>query len=242
MVKRAYTRDPAAASAEYGAEFRRDVEAFITLEAVQACMDVGIRERAPVQGTRYVAFVDPAGGGADSMTLGIAHRQGELTILDVIREETVGTSPALVVERFAETLKAYGVRRVTGDKYAGEWPREQFAKHGVTYEISDKSKTEIYAAFLPILNSQSARLIEAPKLETQIVSLERRTTRGTGRDIIDHPQVKGAHDDVANAAAGAVVLATTGRKPLIVSREAVLAFAGPGPGQNRDRHRYGSTL
>ncbi len=242
VVKRAYTRDPAAASAEYGAEFRRDVEAFITLEAVQACMDVGIRERAPVQGTRYVAFVDPAGGGADSMTLGIAHRQGELTILDVIREETVGTSPALVVERFAETLKAYGVRRVTGDKYAGEWPREQFAKHGVTYEISDKSKTEIYAAFLPILNSQSARLIEAPKLETQIVSLERRTTRGTGRDIIDHPQVKGAHDDVANAAAGAVVLATTGRKPLIVSREAVLAFAGPGPGQNRDRHRYGSTL
>ncbi len=79
------------------------------------------------------------------MTLGIAHRQGELTILDVIREETVGTSPALVVERFAETLKAYGVRKVTGDKYAGEWPREQFAKHGVTYEISDKSKTEIYA-------------------------------------------------------------------------------------------------
>ena len=176
------------------------------------------------------------------MTLGIAHRQADLTILDVIREETVGTSPALVVERFAETLKAYGVRKVTGDKYAGEWQREQFAKHGVTYEILDRSKTEIYAAFLPILNSQSARLIEAPKLETQIVSLERRTTRGTGRDIIDHPQVKGAHDDVANAAAGAVVLAGSGRKPLIVSREAVAALeARLGP-TNRHRHRYGSII
>jgi hypothetical protein len=36
----------------------------------------------------------------------------------------------------------------------------------------------------------------------QLVSLERRTARG-GRDSIDHPP--GAHDDVANAAAGVLV-------------------------------------
>ena len=39
---------------------------------------------------------------------------------------------------------------------------------------------------------------------TQITSLERRTVRG-GRDSIDH--APGAHDDVANAVAGAVVIA-----------------------------------
>lgn len=239
VVKRAYTRDPAAASAEYGAEFRKDVEAFITLEAVQACMDLGVRERPPVQGVRYVAFVDPAGGGADSMTLGIAHRERDLIFLDAVREEVVGTSPAVVVERFAETLKAYGITKVTGDRYAGEWPREQFAKRGITYATSEKSKTEIYAAFLPILNSERARLIEAPKLEAQIVSLERRTTRGTGRDIIDHPQVKGAHDDVANAAAGAIVHVETASKPITVTREQAAAF---GPVGQRARLRYGSTI
>ena len=39
---------------------------------------------------------------------------------------------------------------------------------------------------------------------TQLTSLERRTARG-GRDSIDH--APGAHDDIANAVAGALVLA-----------------------------------
>ena len=38
----------------------------------------------------------------------------------------------------------------------------------------------------------------------QLVSLERTCVRG-GRDKIDHP--RGLHDDIANAAAGALVLA-----------------------------------
>jgi hypothetical protein len=44
-----------------------------------------------------------------------------------------------------------------------------------------------------------------PKLINQIVSLERRTAR-SGRDSIDHPQVSGAHDDLANCCAGAASL------------------------------------
>uniref|UniRef100_UPI002269D650 hypothetical protein n=1 Tax=unclassified Methylobacterium TaxID=2615210 RepID=UPI002269D650 len=57
VVKRAFTRDPAAASAEYGAEFRRDVEAFVSLEAVEACMPGDLREISPIAGTSYSAFV-----------------------------------------------------------------------------------------------------------------------------------------------------------------------------------------
>ncbi len=60
-----------------------------------------------------------------------------------------------------------------------------------------------------------------PKLEQQLVSLERRTTRGTGRDIIDHPQRKGAHDDLANAACGVIVMCSQGSQGLVVSKEAV---------------------
>ena len=39
----------------------------------------------------------------------------------------------------------------------------------------------------------------------QLVGLERRTSFGTGKDSVGHPP--GAHDDVANVVAGALVLA-----------------------------------
>jgi hypothetical protein len=53
-------------------------------------------------------------------------------------------------------------------------------------------------------------LLDNAKLIAQLCSLERRTARG-GKDSIDHPP-GGAHDDVANAVAGALVLATTVNK------------------------------
>ncbi len=214
VVKRAYTRDPAAASAEYGAEFRADVEAFISLEAVQACMAGDLLERAPAPGLSYQAFCDPSGGGADSMTLAIGHSENGIAYLDAVREMYPGGSPDAVVSAFADLLKTYGLGSVTGDRYAGEWPRERFRAHGITYEVSERSKSDIYREFLPVLNSQRCCLLPVPKLEQQLVSLERRTTRGTGRDIIDHPQVKGAHDDVANSVAGVLVLLAS--KPSIL--------------------------
>jgi hypothetical protein len=205
VVEKALARDPAKASAEYLAEFRRDVETFISLEAIQACMEGSRTERAPISSIRYYAFTDLAGGGADAMTLAIAHNEGGRAILDAVREESGGSNTETVVERFTETLKAYGLNSVTGDAYAGEWPRERFRVHGITYNVSDKSKSKIYGAFLPILNSGRCALLPIPKLEQQLASLERRTARGTGQDIIDHPQSKTAHDDVANAACGAIV-------------------------------------
>jgi hypothetical protein len=54
------------------------------------------------------------------------------------------------------------------------------------------------------LNSRAVVLIEHPRLERQLVSLERKVTRG-GRGTIDH--IRGGHDDIANAVAGACVLA-----------------------------------
>jgi hypothetical protein len=55
-------------------------------------------------------------------------------------------------------------------------------------------------------NSQPgrARLLDSPRLVGQLVNLERRASP-MGRDRIDHPA--GAHDDLSNAAAGALVLA-----------------------------------
>ena len=86
-----------------------------------------------------------------------------------------------------------------GDKYAGEWPREVFRSHGITYEPSAKPKNDLYIALLPMLSSQMIELVDQPRLISQIAALERRTARG-GRDSIDHPP--NGHDDLANVVAG----------------------------------------
>ena len=152
----------------------------------------------------YIAFVDPSGGSSDAMTLAIAHTEGTTQILDAIRECKPPFSPEAVTEEYAKLVREYRCTSVYGDRYGGEWPREQFRKHGVNYEPSEKPKSELYRDLLPLLNSTAADLLEHDKLVTQLISLERRTSRG-GKDSIDHPP--GGHDDVANAVAGALVLA-----------------------------------
>jgi hypothetical protein len=66
------------------------------------------------------------------------------------------------------------------------------------------SKLELYVDLLPLINSQAIDLLDHDRLVTQLMSLERRTSRG-GRDSIDH--APGAHDDIANAVASALVTA-----------------------------------
>jgi len=199
VIDNAYERDAASAAAEYGAQFRSDIESFINREAIQQCVDTGIRERPPVAGVTYSAFVDPSGGSADSFTLAIAHKG----VLDAVREVRPPFSPEAVVAEYAALLKTYRVTKVVGDRYAGEWPREQFKKHGVTYEPSAKPKSDLYRDLLPAINSQRVELLDHDRLVAQLVGLERRTGRG-GRDSIDH--APGAHDDLANAVAGALTL------------------------------------
>lgn len=82
VVERAYEDDPARASAEYGAQFRDVVAAFVTREVGEGCTALGRYELPPISGTVYGAFVGPSGGSSDSMTLAIAHRAGKLAVLD----------------------------------------------------------------------------------------------------------------------------------------------------------------
>jgi hypothetical protein len=211
-IAQAFQDDEAVASAEYGAEFRRDIESFIAREVLDASTVAGRRELAPLSDTYYRAFVDPSGGASDSFTLGIAHNDKGRGVLDVLRETKPPFSPESVVADYAALLHRYRVPSVVGDRYAGEWPREQFRKQGIDYEPSDKSKSDIYRDLLPLLNSDKVELLDLPRLVSQFASLERRTARG-GRDSIDHGPK--AHDDLANAAAGALLLASTEREPLI---------------------------
>lgn len=213
IIAKAYADDPAKAKAEYGAEFRTDVEAFLTREAVEAVTDKGVTNRTRAPGSKYIAFVDPSGGSSDAMTLAIGHRDPRgKAILDVAVERKAPFSPEAVVDEFCALLKAYGITSVTGDRYGGEFCREPFRLRGIRYDISEKSRSEIYLDLLPAINSGNVALLDNERLALQLVGLERRTARG-GRDSIDHP--RGAHDDLANAVAGCLVLLQPGpRQPM----------------------------
>jgi hypothetical protein len=175
----------------------------VSREAVEACVALGVLERAPLSDISYSAFVDPSGGSADSMTLAIGHREDDVAVLDAIRERRPPFSPEDVVSEFAALLKTYKITTVQGDRYAGEWPRERFDVHGIKYEPAAKPKSDLYRDLLPSLNSRKVDLLDLPRLTAQLVGLERRTARG-GRDSIDH--APGGHDDLANSIAGLVAL------------------------------------
>jgi hypothetical protein len=68
-------------------------------------------------------------------------------------------------------------------------------------------------------NSGAVDLLEHDRLVMQLTSLERRTARG-GRDSIDH--APGAHDDIANSVAGALV--TAYKEPGVSNFRNVIVF------------------
>jgi len=199
VVARALEEDESAARAEYLAEFRRDIEGWITREAVGACVVEGRLELPPLPDFGYRAFCDPSGGSNDAMTLAVAHREGERVVLDLVRERRPPFSPQDVVEEFADLLKRYRVGELVGDRYGAGWVSERFSQAGIRYKPAAKSKSELYRDVLPALNSGTVELLDERRLVAQLCSLERRTARG-GRESIDHPPH--AHDDLANAVAG----------------------------------------
>ena len=199
VVDEAMERDPEAARAEYMAEFRSDLETFLLREVVDAAVRSGPLELPFDKAHKYFAFVDPAGGGADHFALAIGHKEGDVTVVDLLRARC--GIPSEITAEYATLLKSYHVRKIVGDKYAGSWPGDEFKKHGIEYSPSEKPKSGLYLDLLPALNSGRVELPPDNRLVNQLIGLERRTARG-GRDSIDH--APGGHDDRANVIAGLV--------------------------------------
>ena len=212
VVDEALEEDPAKYSAEYLGQFRADIEGFVSLDVIQACIDRGVYERPYSAQFYYQAFTDPSGGSGDSFALTVCHREGDVTMIDCLREIRAPFDPSVAVQQLADTLKSYHVTRVVGDRYGGGWPVEAFRAFGITYQPSERSKSDLYVDALPLLNSGRVRLLDNKRAVAQLLVLERRTAR-SGKDSIDHAE--GAHDDLANVICGAVVL-TAARKPQIV--------------------------
>jgi hypothetical protein len=218
LVDRDMKADPEAARSEWKAEFRSDLASFLDLEIIESVTVPGRYELPPQKWVRYVAFVDPSGGRGDAAALAVAHAEWDRVVLDLARRWPAPHDPAVVVGEMAAILKGYGLGRVTGDRYAGAWPEQEFRKHGVIYQAATKDKSSLYLEYLPLVLSGRVELLDLKHLKRELRDLERKT-RSAGRDLVDHPP-RGT-DDLANVTAGACVLAV-GRPVGPVTYETVL--------------------
>jgi hypothetical protein len=207
IIARAKAKDLSAASAEWDANFREDIETFLPLEVIERVIISGRIELPYLEKFAYQAFVDPSGGGGDSFTLSIGHKENEKVIQDVLKVRK--GDPHLIVKEYAEVLKKYKISEVTGDKYAGTWCSDSFKAERINYNFSELNKSELYLEALPYINSQMVELLDSPDLIRELRLLERR--RGSsGKDTVDHPKSFGGgvpHDDLANVTAGMITIA-----------------------------------
>jgi len=156
----------------------------------------------------WVAFLDAASGaGKDSMCLAVAGQEimSDRPVLACLREWAPPFSPEAVCAECSTIMKSYGLRRVMSDRYALNWVSERLRSHGVTLEYSTRPKSDLYRELIPSVTSKSVDLLDNKKLRNQLMSLERRLSRA-GVETID----AAGHEDLANAAAGALVLANEG--------------------------------
>jgi hypothetical protein len=175
-------------------------------EPIMDAVARGVALRRPERANSYMAFVDMSGGSSDDAVLAIGHTDVDNRIvIDLVQDQGTAApfNPNRAVERFVATLRAYGVSRVTGDRYAGETFRAQFGDAGIGYTVATEPKSALYEAFEPLLNASGIVLLDVPLLEQQFLGLVWRGGR------IDHQP--GEHDDYANAVAGVAHLLSAGR-------------------------------
>ena len=133
------------------------------------------------------------------MVICIGHREGERTIVDVLRGVQPPFDPKETVEEFAALLKEYRLREVVGDNYSAAWCETAFKAAGIRYTRCESPKGKLYTEGLPSFTRRTISIPHNAKLIRELKLLERRTHVG-GRDTVDHGRT--GSDDLANSIFG----------------------------------------
>lgn len=185
-------------------------------------------------------FADPSGGRGDSFTAAVGHREGSLLIVDALFEKRAPFDSDATIAEVAALARSYGVNTVRGDDYGADLTVAAFRRHHVAYQslrLGDAdgrqgklSRSEIYLNAVGLFTAGRVRLPDSSRLVHQLISLERRASRSSGHDSVDHPA--GGHDDLANACCGCLVALAGKSAPLILGPKQLRQFAAA-PRRNR---------
>jgi hypothetical protein len=214
-IDRAFQEDPVAARSEYGRdsviEFRSDVSILLREETLAAVVPTGVRELPPGPGARG-HFDAATGSGEDAAAAGIAFL-GQPVTLAAVRHWAPPFNPSTVAHEATLLFHRYGVREITIDRYAPGLIADLFRQRGIACQVAERDTSQTFIELLALINSRGAMLLDDPSLLGELRRLERRPSGG--RDHVGH-SVRG-HDDLAAAAAGALVAAAARPPELTVA-------------------------
>ncbi len=153
------------------------------------------------------------------MTLAVTHRdKNGNVILDCLRERRPPFSPEAVVTEFAAVCKAYGITKIVGDHWGGEFVARAVpqARHHLRAGRPAEDR-DFYSEFSDH-QFRPRRTARSSEVHISLCALERRTAR-SGKKLIDHPP--GGHDDLVNVVALALVLAARKTASMILTDKAL---------------------
>jgi hypothetical protein len=237
-VARAFEQDAVAAAAEFGGQFRSPGGNYLERSIIEHCVEPGITQRPALPGVSYVGRVDVIGGsGTDSYCACVGHRRVDdgrsVVVIDGLFERRPPLNPDFVTAECAAWLAQYGIHTVTGDAYASEWPISQFSRHGIAYQSSALSASELYLHSLPAWTAGRVAMLDHARAIDQLCGLKRKLGQAA-REIISH--VRGGHDDLSVVIAGVITTLTPAESPGVC---AMLA-ANPGLGPSIVAQSYSS--
>jgi len=235
-VDRAMADDPDAARADYFSEWRDDLSSYLSRDLVEAACDRGVTARPWRQGIRYASWFDSGGGRSDSFTCAVAHKEGDLAIVDATVEVRAPFDTSAAVAQVVALLRAYHLHRTMGDDYAAGFTVAEFRRHGITCEDrpTGVDRSVLYLEVQPAFVARRVRLLDDERAISQFAELEQRAMPG-GHYKVNHPNRTGHHDDLANSIAGALWRATSMPAGIGKIPEAAMQWAKLGPYTARNR-------
>jgi hypothetical protein len=162
VIAKAIADDHEAAHSEWNAEFRSDISALFDDAVIEDAVAHGRPlELPPRLGIhKYHAFTDASAGRNDAFTITIGHTEGKKDeahwICDIVRGRPAPFDPRTVAQEYAALAHAYGVTKIIGDNFAGEWVAAAFRDAGTIYETCPLNKSGLYLEALPYFNRGAA--------------------------------------------------------------------------------------
>lgn len=213
-IRIAEERDPESAASEYGAAWRIAGGTLVRPPSYDACVAVGIAERAPEEplgDSFYTCAVDLSGGdGKDSAALCIGHVEQEnegpeVFVQDILVERLPPFDPGELVAEFAGHAARFGLSEVTCDAYSKGFAASEFRRHGIELILSERKTAECLLDSLAVINTRRCLLLDQPKARKQWLNLKR-DYASAGRPTVLERGGK-HHDDLAAVTSRAIVAA-----------------------------------
>ena len=154
------------AEAEFGAQFRTDIEAYVSREAVEAVVEWGVHERGHCSASATLHSSIRRAAVPTRFALAVAHKEGDIGVLDAIREVRPPFSPEAVITEFADLLKTYRITKVIGDRYARRVAAREIpqARHQLRAEQRPQGR-DLSRTSCRMLNSGKVKLLGNKRLD-----------------------------------------------------------------------------